>query len=375
MAEHNRAEIIQEALGRLRRAAGQMARPLQFMEVCGTHTMSAFRCGLHSLMPDNVTLLSGPGCPVCVTAQGDIDLFIDLASNHDVTLCTYGDMLRVPGQLGSLEEARSKGRDIRIIYSAGDAIKIAQKNPARQVVFAAVGFETTTAPTAAALSIAEKLKLDNFTLLVSHKLVMPALRALLEGGQVNLDGFLLPGHVSVIIGAQAYRPVVEHYHQRAVIVGFEDFQMVQALALLAEQVQKDEVRLENLYPQAVSETGNQTAWKMIQEYFEPVDMDWRGLGRLPQSGLALKKRYEHFDAMQRFGLQVHATEEPAGCRCGEVISGLMTPRDCNLFATTCTPVHPIGPCMVSSEGTCQAWFKYRRQPSEPAANSPEVQRN
>ena len=357
-----RSENIASLLKRLNEAASAINGCATFMEVCGTHTMSAFRCGLHSLIPANITLLSGPGCPVCVTAQGDIDLLITLASDYDVTLCTYGDMLRVPGQRGSLEAARSSGADVRIVYSALDAVKLAGSLPERQVVFAAVGFETTAPATAIAVQRAEALHLDNFTALASHKLVIPAMLALLDGGQVNLDGFLCPGHVSVIIGSDAYLPVVNKYGIPCVIGGFENRQMASSLAVLAEQMRDGRTELINDYREAVKPQGNEQAQKLLGEVFEPADVRWRGLGVIPQSGLVLCQRYGGYDAKKRFDLTTPKDCEPRGCRCGEVIRGLVRPDECKLFNTVCTPINPIGPCMVSSEGTCQAWFKYHRTP-------------
>jgi len=316
------------------------------MEVCGTHTMSAFRSGLHALMPDNVTLLSGPGCPVCVTAQGDIDLMIELASGHDVTLCTYGDMLRVPGQSGSLEKARSRGSDVRVIYSALDAVKIAQVHPDRQVVFAAVGFETTAPATAVAVLQAQRLKLTNFSALASHKLVIPAMLALLDGGEVNVDGFLCPGHVSIIIGADVYTPIVDNYNLPCVVTGFEDVQMAAGLARLTELVRDGQAKLVNEYSQAVTPRGNRIARTLLEQVFEPIDMRWRGLGIISQSGLAMRAAYHDYDAQRRFKLTTPKDREPAKCLCGKVISGLIKPPQCELFADTCTPIHPIGPCMV-----------------------------
>ncbi len=355
-----RSAIIQDLLTRLRDAAASLGRPVQFMEVCGTHTVSAFRCGLHSLMPQNVTLLSGPGCPVCVTAQGDIDMLIDLGGRPGITLCTYGDMIRVTSSSGSLEQARSQGADVRIVYSTMDAVKLAAAEPRRQVVFAAVGFETTAPATAAAVLEAQKLGLGNFTALASHKLVIPAMSALLEGGQVNVQGFLCPGHVSVIIGSEAYRPIVNNYRMPCVIAGFEDFQIAAALADLAEQVRDGQVLLKNLYSQAVTPAGNKVALEIIDRVFRPADVWWRGLGIIPNSGMILRDEYDRYNAQVRFGLTAADVPEPPGCRCGEVITGRCTPADCKLFGRTCTPIRPVGPCMVSSEGTCQAWFKYRR---------------
>ena len=362
---------VETALARLTDAADRAGRPLTFMEVCGTHTVSAFRSGLHSLMPGGVRLLSGPGCPVCVTAQSDIDRLIDLGGRRDVTVCTYGDMMRVPGRRGSLAEARSAGADVRVVYSSLDAVKLAAAEPARQVVFAAVGFETTAPATAAAVLEAGRRELDNFTALTSHKLVVPAMLALLEAGEIRIDGFLCPGHVSVIIGAEAYRPIVEGYSLPCVVAGFEPAQMAEALAALAEQAAAGRAELDNAYPQVVRAHGNPEAMRIIEQVFEPSDVRWRGLGEIPGSGLELREAFAGFDAARRFGLAMPEDREPSGCLCGAVISGTATPPDCALFGRACTPLHPIGPCMVSSEGTCQAWHKYRRgKPSrEPIAES------
>jgi hydrogenase expression/formation protein HypD len=351
---------VHQSLHRFHKAAREIDHHVKFMEVCGTHTMSAFRCGLHSLMPENVTLLSGPGCPVCVTSQSDIDLFINTALEDNVILCTYGDMLRVPGRQGSLERIRSQGRDIRVVYSALDSLKIAHQYPEKEIVFAAVGFETTTPPTAVAILEAEKQEIPNFSVLVSHKRIIPAMKALLESGDVHVDGFLCPGHVSVIIGSDAYRPIVEDYQRRCVISGFEDMLMVDSLTLLVEQVRDGVIALENLYPQAVSRQGNLTAQGVIDQVFEPAENTWRGVGTLPESGLALKASYRRFDARWKLGLATPDSKEHPGCRCGDVITARCEPPDCKLFGRVCTPVNPLGPCMVSSEGTCQAWFKYNR---------------
>lgn len=349
-----------EALDRLNAAAKALARPVQFMEVCGTHTVSAFRCGLHGLMPGNVRLLSGPGCPVCVTAQGEIDLFIELAHRPGLTLCTYGDMLRVTGSRGSLEKARGRGADVRIVYSTLDAVKLAAAEPQRQVVFAAVGFETTSPNTAAAVLEARRRGLENFSVLASHKLIIPAMRGLLDSGTVNVQGFLCPGHVSTIIGYEAFRPIVEDYGLSCVIAGFEPIHIATALARLTELVRDGQARLENWYPQVVTARGNPKAMEIIFQVFEPADMRWRGLGTLAMSGLKVKDEFSKFDARVRYALSEPEVPEPPGCRCGEVITGRCTPGDCKLFGRLCTPINPIGPCMVSAEGTCQAWFKYRR---------------
>lgn len=356
-------EQAQMWINRLQMAAKRLSHPVQFMEVCGTHTVSAFRCGLHSVLPENVKLLSGPGCPVCVTSQGQIDQLIQLASRPNLTLCTYGDMLRVTGSDGeSLEKARSRGGSVKVIYSAMDAVKLAQSSPGREVVFIAVGFETTTPATAVAVQRAKQLGVRNFSVFVSHKLVLPAMRALLRSQDVRIDGFLAPGHVSVIIGSDCYRRIVSRYRKPCVIVGFEDVQMTQGLALLTEMINDSRVAIENLYPQAVSARGNRRAREMMHETFRVGAVSWRGLGILPHSGLHLREAFREFDASERFGIVDTDVPEPAGCRCGDVITGRCSPAECMLFGRACTPMNPIGPCMVSSEGTCGAWFKYARAP-------------
>lgn len=353
-----RALQCRRHLDRLAQLARRLDRPLAFMEVCGTHTVNAFRSGLHSLMPENVKLLSGPGCPVCVTSQGDIDALIELAFSARAIICTYGDMLRVNGSRGSLEQARSVGAQVRVVYSAMDAVKLAAKCPGQQVVFAAVGFETTAPATAAAILAAHSQGLNNFTALASHKLIIPAMHALLSAARVNIDGFLCPGHVSIVIGSDAYLPIVRQYGMPCVIAGFEDVQIAQGLARLLEIVASGEAALDNLYPEAVTVAGNTVAQRLLEQVFTPVDVAWRALGRLPGSGLAIRSDFAEYDAAARFDIRPVEAPEPPGCRCGDVITGRCTPEECGLFGRVCTPTSAVGPCMVSSEGTCAAWFKY-----------------
>ncbi len=356
----NRASAISTLLARLHSAAAAAGRNISLMEVCGTHTMSAFRSGLHSLLPVNVRLLSGPGCPVCVTAQSDIDLLIELSRMPNVAVCTYGDMLRVPSRNGSLEKARAAGADVRVIYSTLDAVKWAQMTPERQFVLGAVGFETTAPATAAAVLQAQALGLKNFSILASHKCVLPAMMALLESGDVHVDGFVCPGHVSAIIGVEVYRPIVEKYHLPCVVSGFEELHMAAAITRLVELIRDGKAELINEYAEAVLANGNRSACQLLEKVFEPADVRWRALGTIPRSGLVLREEYRFFDAMQRFHLVMPRDMEPAGCLCGKVITGAVTPHECKLFGKACTPINPIGPCMVSSEGTCQAYFKYAR---------------
>lgn len=344
---------------------------VQIMEVCGTHTVSIFRNGIRSLLPPHVRLVSGPGCPVCVTAQRHIDAGIELAARDNVIIVTYGDMVRVPGRRGSLEQMRAQGATIHVVNSARAALDLARQEPDRPVVFLAVGFETTAPATAATLVEAARAGVDNFSVLVSHKLVVPAMTALLEEGDVPLDGFLCPGHVSVIIGVQAYRPVVERFGKSCVVTGFEPEPILRGLLALLTSIAVGKPVLENAYAGVVRDDGNPVARRLLDRVFVPADTVWRALGVIPESGLALSPEYERFDAITRFGIELGEDEDHPGCRCGEVIQGKVEPAECSLFGRSCTPMEPIGPCMVSSEGTCAAWYKYNRR-TVGAADSSEV---
>ncbi len=337
---------------------------VQVMEVCGTHTVSFFRSGIRSVLPPNLELVSGPGCPVCVTSQGFIDVACRLAAHPGVIVCTYGDMVRVPGRGTSLEAQRAEGAQVRVVYSARDAVRTAVHHPDRTVIFLAVGFETTAPATAAAVLQAEGLGLTNFLVLTAHKLVVPAMAALLQGGDVPIDGFLCPGHVSVVTGSRAYQPIVEDYGKPCVVAGFEPQQMLEGIHSLLQQIRRGETRLENVYPVAVGDSGNAIAQHVMKRVFVVATTAWRALGDLPESGLELGPEFERFDALKHFGLTVGPDYDPPGCRCGEVIQGKLKPPDCVLFAEACTPTNPVGPCMVSSEGTCAAWHKYQRSPSQ-----------
>lgn len=336
---------------------------VRLMEICGTHTVSLFRTGVKSLIPPNVKMVSGPGCPVCVTAQGYIDAACELAASREVTVCTYGDMLRVPGHRGSLEEQRASGAQIVVVYSARDAVRYAAEHSDRQVVFLGVGFETTAPATAAAIVEADRRGLDNFHVLVSHKLVIPAMSALLSAGDVPIDGFMCPGHVSIIIGVESYRPIVEDYGKPCVVAGFEPDQMLRGIIRLLELIESGAPRLDNIYGVAVAHDGHPLARQWLSEVFEPGDTTWRAMGVIPESGLNLRGTYRRFDALRHFGLAMGPDYDPPGCRCGEVIQGKLEPPECLLFGRGCSPTRPIGPCMVSSEGTCAAWFKYQKPPA------------
>ncbi|OGV95213.1 MAG: hydrogenase formation protein HypD [Lentisphaerae bacterium RIFOXYB12_FULL_65_16] len=328
------------------------------MEVCGTHTVALLRTGVRSLLPEGVRLISGPGCPVCVTAQGYIDAACQAAQMPGVTICTYGDMVRVPGCGGSLAERRAAGARVVVVYSARDALRYAEAHPDTTVVFLAVGFETTAPATAAVVLDAAAREIPNFVVLTSHKLVIPAMRALLSSGDVPIDGFLCPGHVSVIIGAYAYTGVAREFGKSCVIAGFEPAQMLDGILHLVQQRATGRAEVENVYGVAVTEAGNRVAWRFVDDVFETADAEWRALGVIPGSGLTLRAEFARFDAAARLGLETRGSYEPAGCRCGDVLQGRIAPQECPLFGRSCTPTNPVGPCMVSSEGTCAAHYKY-----------------
>ena len=333
--------------------------PAALMEVCGTHTMAISQYGIRGLLPQRVKLLSGPGCPVCVTSLGDIDRMIAIARQPGVVLATFGDMVRVPGSAGSLAAARASGADVQVVYSALDALEMAVAEPAKQVVFAGVGFETTSPTIAATVVEARDRCISNFSVYPAFKLVPPALGAILGGGRVHIDGFLLPGHVSAIIGSRPYRFIAEQYKLPCVIAGFEPLDILESIALLLEQVQgKSEVGVRNEYARSVPEDGNPDAMRILDQVFQPVDAMWRAIGIIPQSGLGFRPEYSRFDASRLFDITVAPAPEPEGCRCGQVMMGLIQPSQCGHFGKTCTPSQPVGPCMVSSEGACAAWYKY-----------------
>jgi hydrogenase expression/formation protein HypD len=333
-------------------------KPIRLMEVCGTHTMSIFRSGIRELLPDTVTLLSGPGCPVCVTSQNEIDAFITLSRIDDVILTIFGDLIKIPGTESSLEKERAKGRDIRVVYSINDALEIAKKNHQKKIVFLGVGFETTAPTIAASIQTASEMNLGNFFVFCTHKLVPPALDILMHVKETKIDGFILPGHVSVIIGTKAYLPFFEQYQIPCVIAGFEPLDIFQAILLLIEQIETNRPKLTNGYRRAVSENGNPKAQNIMQDVFNTVDARWRGIGTIAKSGLKIKEKFAAYDAEKVFSIETADSEDPKGCACGEILIGLKIPPECPLYKTTCTPVEPVGPCMVSSEGTCAAYYRY-----------------
>ena len=342
------------------KACKQLGRQINIMEVCGTHTVSIFRSGIRSILPKEIKLLSGPGCPVCVTDQGYIDTVLALAERDDCLIATYGDMIRVPGDNGSLETRQSSG-NIRIVLSSEDALQLARDNPQKTVVFIAVGFETTAPATAVAVKEAAAESVENFCVLSGHKLVVPAMRALVSDKNNKIDAFLCPGHVSVIIGYGAFGEIVEDFGRPCVVAGFEPLQIIEGLAEICRQLAAGAAELKSVYTAAVTESGNTVAQKIIAECFDAADGYWRGLGKIEKSTLKLKDKYGRFDALKRFDITERPGEEKRGCRCGEVLCGLIEPPERKLFAKSCRPESAIGPCMVSSEGACAAWFKYGRE--------------
>jgi hydrogenase expression/formation protein HypD len=336
-----------------------IGRPVNFMEVCGTHTVAIFRHGIRSLLPEGLRLLSGPGCPVCVTSIKDIDTAIAIARKENAILTTFGDMMRVPGGKQSLMDVRAEGADIRIVYSPLDSLKIARENKEKKVVFFAAGFETTAPSTAATVSEAERMGIPNFYLYSVHKVVPPALEALLLGEDVRIDGFILPGHVSTIIGTSPYKFIPEKYSIPCAVTGFEAHDILSGIAMLLKQIIEGKISVEVEYKSVVKEEGNPKAVAFIQNFFEPSDSYWRGIGMIPGSGLRLRDKWKHRNAEAVFDLEVPDIAEPKGCMCGLVLRGIKMPSECPLFAKVCNPDKPVGACMVSSEGSCAAYYRYR----------------
>ncbi len=333
-------------------------RPVRIMEFCGTHTVAIFKHGIRQLLPPTIEMLSGPGCPVCVTANGDLDRAIAVAELPEVIVTTFGDMLRVPGSRSSLEKAKAEGGDIRVVYSTLDALQVARENRDRSVVFLGIGFETTAPTVAASILQAEAENVDNFHVLAMHKLTPPATKAILDAGESRLDGIMGPGHVTTVIGSQAWEFLPQDYGLSCVITGFEPLDILQGIYTLVDSFEAGKPEVANAYSRSVRAEGNQVALEQMYKVFEVCEADWRGLGKVPNSGLKLKHEYRPFDAGERFEVEPGPPVEPPGCRCGEVIRGIATPPECGLYRQVCTPHHPVGPCMVSSEGTCAAYYLY-----------------
>lgn len=328
------------------------------MEVCGTHTVAIARNGIRDLMPEGLRLASGPGCPVCVTCNRDIDTVIALARIPNVTITTFGDMTRVPGSTSSLLAEQAAGRSVEIVYSPLDALAFAKAHPEREVVFVGVGFETTTPLVAMAIKRAKAMGLSNFTVFAAHKNMPGALELLVGDPTLELDALILPGHVSTIIGAEPYRFLAEKYGIPGVITGFEPVDVLQGIAMLVRQLHEGRAEIEIAYARGVMPEGNPVALAAIDEVFETCTATWRGLGDIPGSGYRIREEFANFDAVRRFEPDVEPTRDPKGCRCGDVLRARIAPNECPLFRTVCTPENPVGPCMVSSEGSCAAYYRY-----------------
>jgi hydrogenase expression/formation protein HypD len=344
---------------RLEALAAGLGRPVHVMEVCGSHTMAIARYGIRDILPSSVTLISGPGCPVCVTPARYLDAAIALAE-RGMIVCTFGDLIPVPGSASTLAECRARGGQVELCYSPLRALELAEANPLREVVFLAIGFETTTAPVIALVDLALRRGVKNLSLLTSFKRVPPALTALLADPEIRIDAFLCPAHVSAIIGADAYTPFAERYRVPCVIAGFEPLDILYGLHGILEQLTAGRAEVANLYARVVTAGGNRRAQDLMARYLRPVDAVWRGIGTIPASGLGLRPDYVRFDAERRHGVAVTLGGENPACACGEVLKGKRRPPDCALFGNACVPEHPVGPCMVSAEGTCAAWFTYLR---------------
>ncbi len=372
--EFRDGELARVLAGRLARAV-EPGRRYNFMEFCGGHTHAISRYGVTDLLPKSVNMVHGPGCPVCVLPIGRIDNAIALALERGVTLCTYADTMRVPASgRTSLLKAKAAGADVRMVYSAADALRIARENPAQEVVFLAIGFETTTPPTAIVILEAERQGLENFFVFCNHVLTPAAISNILESPQVRdigtvpLDGFVGPAHVSCVIGSAPYEYFAEEYAKPVVIAGFEPLDVMQAVLMLVRQVNEGRHEVENEFSRAVTRDGNARAKALVAEVFElRRSFEWRGLGEVPYSALRIKSRYGRFDAERRYDIVYRSVADNKACECGAILRGAKTPKDCKLFGTVCTPENPIGSCMVSSEGACAAWYSYGRFRDEEAA--------
>ncbi len=341
-------------------------RPWTIMEVCGGQTHAIVKFGIDELLPAQITLIHGPGCPVCVTPLELIDKALQIAAQPGVIFCSFGDMLRVPGSTVDLLSVKARGGDVRMVYSPLDAVRLAEHNPGREVVFFAVGFETTAPATAMAVYQAAQKGLKNFSMLISHVLVPPAMEALLASPNRRVQGFLAAGHVCTVMGFEEYLPIAARYHVPIVVTGFEPLDILQGILLCIRQLESGRAEVENQYARSVRREGNRAAQQLIREVFQIVPRQWRGVGEIPQSGLGLKEAYAAFDAQKRFGVADHRVAEPPECISGQVLQGLKKPHECSAFGTRCTPEHPLGATMVSSEGACAAYYRYRRREQDAA---------
>ncbi len=334
---------------------------VRIMEVCGTHTVAIAKSGIKDILPEEIKLVSGPGCPVCVTPQEYIDRAIWLSKQKDIIITTFGDLMRVPGTEESLSSAKAEGADIRVLYSPAGAVEIARENPSKTVVFLAVGFETTIPTITGTLEIAIREKIKNLFILCAHKIVPPALEVLASSEDLMIDGFILPGHVSAVIGIRPYEFLSRIHRKACAISGFEPYQILEAIFLILRQISGNQFRIANPYNSTVDYEGNTKAQKSISRFFIPSDSVWRGIGNIPSSGLALREEFSYFDIGTRISFPDIQSREPKGCRCGDVLKGIIEPSECPLFGKVCTYENPVGACMVSSEGSCAAYYRYRKK--------------
>jgi hydrogenase expression/formation protein HypD len=353
--EYRDPALAEKLLERIRRRS---RKRVNLMEFCGGHTVAIFKHGLRQLLPSSIQMLSGPGCPVCVTSAADLDKAIALGQLPGVIIASFGDMVRVPGSRSSLQQARAAGADVRIVYSVQDALAIARENPDKCVIFIGIGFETTAPTIAASILQAKQEKINNYFVLSLHKICPPIMKAILDLGEVRLDGIVCPGHVSAIIGSRPYQFLADDYRIACAVSGFEPVDILLAVDSLVEQIESGRPQVTVPYSRGVRPEGNETALRLMDTVFEIGVADWRGIGVVPASGLQIRKQYEKYDAAEQFEIKISPAREPKGCICGAVLRGVSTPADCKLFRVTCTPERPIGPCMVSSEGACAAYFQY-----------------
>ena len=354
--EYRDKELVRKLVDQIKTVS---KKPVALMEVCGGHTMSIQKFGIPTLLPDTIKLISGPGCPVCVSDRKYIDQAIAYARLEDVIITTYGDLIRVPGSTSSLDEEKAEGADVRIVYSVLDALKIAKDNKDKKIVFLGIGFETTAPSSAAGIVKAQMAGIRNFYVFSSHKIMPPAMEALIDEG-VKLDGYIAPGHVSTITGVGIYENIPKKFGLGCVVSGFEPVDLLKAILMLVNQIENNDPKVEIAYTRVVKPEGNIKAQQMLEEVFELRDDWWRGLGILPKSGLKINEKYADFDAEVQIPVEVEPTREDKGCICGEILKGLKNPKDCKLFAKACTPNNPVGACMVSHEGSCHAYYKYNR---------------
>jgi hydrogenase expression/formation protein HypD len=356
--EYRDRTLVKDLVSSIDKRASKINKEITLMEICGTHTHVIGRYGIKKLLPSNIRLVSGPGCPVCVTSINDVDKALYLAGLKNVIFATFGDMLRVPGtNRKSLQKSRAEGADVRVVASAADCIDIAEKNRDREVIMMGIGFETTTPTIAAAVDLFRKKGIKNFSVFSVHKIVPPAIKALIDDPFLNIDGFICPGHVSTIIGTDPYT-VITTAGRAAVITGFEPVDILEGILMILGQIVEDKKEVAIQYTRGVKPEGNLRAREMMYKVFRTGDAEWRGLGKIPGSGLALRDEYNMYDAVERFEIPPIHSVEIKGCGCGDVLKGIMLPQQCSLFRKTCTPTNPIGPCMVSYEGTCAAYYKY-----------------